>query len=299
MAGHYVNIFWNGGGMCEMMNRDEFIKGCKEYEKREKRDAMYKVATDLLTRSWQNREDRANALGVLLLTWNQAFYRYGAFDFNELEKCINNNFEKIESFKNRKIFDLSDSDKGDIKDLFKKFLDALQCDVIRFYDKEEDITNLKEILEKLRIPFSGNNLKTISKSMPSKYNANAAIEFVHKKKNKSKKDYLFFRISYFEEKEKREIQSWGERKKHIRKSPVAVAKTLHLLAPDFFPLWDMEIAKKKGYNYNKDPDEKYYNFCEDIRKIAEIVSSYPELPNKPLLKVIDEYNYSKYTQGWI
>ena len=286
------------GNKMNIPNRENFLKGCEEYEKREKRDAMYKVATDLLRKFWGNPENRANALGVLLLTWNQAFYRYGAFDFNELEKCINDNFEKIVSFRNRKIFDLSDSDREDIKDLFKKFLDALQCDVIRFHENEKDITNLKEILEKLEVTFSGSNLETISKSIHSKYEANASVEFVKKKSN-SKKDYFFFRISYFEEKEKIEIQSWGERKKLIRKSPVAVAKALHLLAPDFFPLWDMEIAQKNGYHYNKDPDEKYYNFCEGIRKIAEIVRTYSGTPNKPLLKLIDEYNYSKYTQEWI
>jgi len=36
-----------------------------------------------------------------------------------------------------------------------------------------------------------------------------------------------------------------------RTSPVAVSKALHLLAPDFFPIWDQKIAKAYGYNYSK------------------------------------------------
>jgi len=30
-------------------NREEFLKGCEEFEKHEKRDAMYKVATFLIS----------------------------------------------------------------------------------------------------------------------------------------------------------------------------------------------------------------------------------------------------------
>lgn len=60
-------------------NREEFLKGCEEFEKHEKRDAMYKVATFLVFHFWGKPSDMADGLGVLLLTWNQAFYRYGIF----------------------------------------------------------------------------------------------------------------------------------------------------------------------------------------------------------------------------
>ena len=62
-----------------------FQKGCDEYERREKRDSMYKVATFLVSHFWGKPNDVADGLGVLLLTWNQAFYRYGIFDFDKLE----------------------------------------------------------------------------------------------------------------------------------------------------------------------------------------------------------------------
>ena len=32
-----------------------------------------------------------------------------------------------------------------------------------------------------------------------------------------------------------------------RKSPVGVSKALHLLAPNFFPIWDNRIARAYGY----------------------------------------------------
>ncbi len=79
-------------------NREEFLKGCEEFEIHEKRDAMYKVATSLISHFWGNPSNMTDGLGVLLLTWNQAFYRYGIFDFNKLEKCITDDFKKIEIF---------------------------------------------------------------------------------------------------------------------------------------------------------------------------------------------------------
>ena len=62
--------------------REEFCKGCEEFERHEKRDAMYKVATFLVSYFWGRPSDMADGLGVLLLTWNQAFYRYMGFSIS-------------------------------------------------------------------------------------------------------------------------------------------------------------------------------------------------------------------------
>jgi len=199
-------------------NREEFLKGCEEFEKHEKRDAMYKIATFLTRHFWGKPADMADGLGVLLLTWNQAFYRYGIFDFGKLEKCIADNLQKLEGFRNRDILSLSSSDEYDIKDLFAKFLEALQIDA---------------------------------------------------------------------------------GKAQGRKSPVAVAKTLHVLAPKFFPLWDGRIARAYGCYYTENPAEKYISFCKITKAIAGKVRNYIDRRDKTLIKLIDEYNYSKYTQGWI
>lgn len=199
-------------------NREEFLKGCEEFQKHEKRDAMYKVATFLVSHFWGRPSDMADGLGVLLLTWNQAFYRYGIFDFDKLEKYITDNFQKIEGFRNRDISSLSKLDENAIKELFTKLLEALQIE-------------------------SG--------------------------------------------------------KKQGTKSPVAVAKALHLLAPNFFPLWDDKIARAYKCYYNDDPAEKYVSFCKITKSMIERVTNYIHRPNKTLVKLIDEYNYSKYTREWI
>src|SRR3989337_1068319 len=84
-------------------NREEFLKGCEEFQKHEKRDAMYKVATFLVLHFWGRPSDMADGLGVLLLTWNQAFYRYGILDFSALENCIARNQQALDTFRNRNI----------------------------------------------------------------------------------------------------------------------------------------------------------------------------------------------------
>jgi len=199
-------------------SQEEFRNGIKEFEKREPRDAIYKVSSFFISYFWKEPYNMAIGVGVLLLTWNRAFYRFGSFDFNKLENCIATNLEKLNSLRNRYITSLSKSDNKDINYLFKEFLEALQID-------------------------SG------------KYPG--------------------------------------------RKSPVAVSKALHLLAPDFFPIWDQKIAKAYGYNYYKNPEKKYFLFCRIIKNIADKVEDYVVHSDKTLVKLIDEYNFSKYTGGWI
>ena len=162
--------------------------------------------------------DMADALGVLLLTWNQAFYRFGPFDFEELEKCIKDNLSLLKDFRKRTIFSFSAHDEEKIRSLFNSFLKALKI-----------VT--------------------------------------------------------------------GKAKGRV--SPVGVAKALHLLAPEYFPLWDNEIALAYGCYYNVKPADEYLKFCSITKTVAEKVKDYLTHTDKTLLKLIDEYNYSKYTQEWI
>ncbi|MCJ7496694.1 MAG: hypothetical protein MUO78_00980 [candidate division Zixibacteria bacterium] len=201
-----------------ILNLEEFKRGYEKFEEHEKRDAMYKVAKFLVFNFWGKPPEMADGLGVLLLTWNQAFYRYGIFDFDKLEKCVTDNLRKIETFRTRDITSLSNSDEDDIKELFDEFLKALQID-------------------------SG--------------------------------------------------------KKQETTSPVAVAKALHLLAPKFFPLWDYKIAKAYKCYYNEKPAEKYIIFCKKTKTVADQLRNYVHRSEKTIVKLIDEYNYSKYTKGWI
>ncbi|MEM0342772.1 MAG: hypothetical protein QXU73_00755 [Thermoplasmata archaeon] len=204
---------------------ETFLRGCREFEEHEKRDAMYKVASFLMQYSWKKDIPMmADGLGVLLLTWNQAFYRYGLPDFQRLEDCIRSNLPKLEVYRRRSILSFSQTDHDEIISLFREFLDALQI---------------------------------------------------------------------------------AEGNSKGKKSPVAVGKALHLLAPDFFPAWDTEIQRGYHCYYNQDPAERYVRFCAIVRNIAseleaaERVKDCMSRTGKTLVKLIDEFNYSKYTQKWI
>ena len=104
----------------------ELTQGCQVYWKREPRDAMYRIAIQLVEMGWGNPADIADGLGVILLTWNQAAYRFGSFDFAELEEFLRRNQKVLASFRNRKIETFrAESDAVAVESLFFKALDAL------------------------------------------------------------------------------------------------------------------------------------------------------------------------------
>lgn len=82
--------------------------------------------------------------------------------------------------------------------------------------------------------------------------------------------------------------------------PTGAAKALHLLAPGFFPLWDGAIAKAYGSAFK--PRGKngkgYWDFMVRVRSLCEHLSSSISQEVK-LLKLLDEYNYCKYTKHWL
>jgi hypothetical protein len=278
-------------------NREEFCKGCEEFERHEKRDAMYKVATFLVSHFWGQPTDMADGLGVLLLTWNQAFYRYGIFDFDTLEKCITANLREIESFRSKDIADLSNSDEKNIKDSFNNFLEALQIDAISFSEKNRGKygeKSLERVLKKLDIEFQEKNLWTLFNSIKNS-KIGHAVEFIEG----SKKNSIQIQISKLGFEEKKSLYSLDKRVKVIKRSPVSVSKALHLLAPMFFPLWDDKIARAYGCYYNVNPAKKYISFCKTTKYVADKVKGYIVRSDRTLLKLVDEYNYSKYTKGWI
>lgn len=98
-----------------------------------------------------------------------------------------------------------------------------------------------------------------------------------------------------------------------KRSPVGVAKALHILAPRFFPLWDGEIAESLGCGWGNDSPSMYINFIQKVkRSIQQITSDYGRINKisedmakkkiieecsknsdyeKSLLKILDEYFY--------
>jgi len=192
----------------------EFTQGYQAFQAHEARDAMYRIATFLVEHFWEQPPDMADGLGVLLLTWNQAFYRYGSFDFGRLEEALRANMAIIKAFRTRDIQSLGEADEPAIERLFLAFLDALGTD--------------------------------------------------------------------------------------RGKSPVAVAKALHLLAPEFLPIWDDKIAKAYGCRYSRHPEQKYVAFAYKMQTLArQLQGQVPPNCDRTFLKLIDEYNYARYTKGWI
>ena len=201
------------------LSPSEFERGYLAFRAREPRDAMYKTATFLVQHFWGQPRDMADGMGVLLLTWNQAFYRYGSFDFALLEEALRTNMAVIEELRPRNIQSLVEADEPIVRQLFLAFLDALRI---------------------------------------------------------------------------------KEGKKKDCKSPVAVSKALHLLAPDFLPLWDDKIARGYDCYYNLRPDQKYVTFAYKMRSLAQQLQEHvPPDCGRTFLKLIDEYNYAKHTKGWI
>ncbi|NCD34563.1 MAG: hypothetical protein EOL87_14255 [Spartobacteria bacterium] len=81
--------------------------------------------------------------------------------------------------------------------------------------------------------------------------------------------------------------------------PVGAAKSLHLFAPDYFPLWDRAIATayvgvlgKIGSN-----GDRYWKMMNYASRQAQalVASGYSGKP----LKAIDEYNYCHFTKKWM
>lgn len=89
------------------------------------------------------------------------------------------------------------------------------------------------------------------------------------------------------------------------RSPVATAKSLHLLGPDFFPLWDNYIANAYDSLWGNSAFGvfQYIHFFWKIKDMIRAVSKCGCMrnpsPKRSLLKLIDEYNYSKFTKRWI
>ncbi len=82
--------------------------------------------------------------------------------------------------------------------------------------------------------------------------------------------------------------------------PVGAAKCLHLLAPHFFPIWDRAIAEAHGLPLGKigANAERYCRFMRIVRRQVQNLGGEQTIGRNPL-KAIDEYNYCKYTKGWL
>jgi hypothetical protein len=80
--------------------------------------------------------------------------------------------------------------------------------------------------------------------------------------------------------------------------PVGAAKALHLLGPNFFPLWDTAIRNAYGLAEagRRRNAPRYWAFMQTIKtQCAQFGGS--KRIGRPALKALDEFNYVKYTLG--
>lgn len=97
--------------------------------------------------------------------------------------------------------------------------------------------------------------------------------------------------------EKEDIEKWEKDIKEIYQDirkivgPTSASKILHLICPDFFPLWDSNIRKQAGVG---DKEKGYYEFMKESKgfldRYADVLSELAEsYDNKSKLRLVDEY----------
>lgn len=82
--------------------------------------------------------------------------------------------------------------------------------------------------------------------------------------------------------------------------PVGASKSLHLLAPRFFPLLDNAIARAYGlaFGVRGTNGDRYCRFIGITKEQCEALGGEQIIGRNPL-KAIDEYNYCRYTKEWM
>lgn len=80
--------------------------------------------------------------------------------------------------------------------------------------------------------------------------------------------------------------------------PVGAAKALHLLAPEFFPLWDRKIAEAYGICLGTAGENgtEYVRFM--LIAMEQMTGLQPHVELRGILKRLDEFNYCRFTKEW-
>lgn len=96
------------------------------FEANEPRDLFYRAATELVDLALRGATSLsvAEALGVLLQTWNRSYYQYRKFDnahFTDIEDLAVRHERTLAEYRNRAIDDLSDPDRTTVVAVFQDF----------------------------------------------------------------------------------------------------------------------------------------------------------------------------------
>ncbi len=100
------------------------------FEANEPRDLFYRAATELVALALDGKTSLsvAEALAVLLQTWNKMFYQYRRFDsqhFADIERLIRDYHSILITFRQRSIQSLNQGDESEVVRVFKAFEEVL------------------------------------------------------------------------------------------------------------------------------------------------------------------------------
>lgn len=98
----------------------------KEFERRAPRSLFYRAATELVTLAFSKKTklSLAEALAVLLQTWNRVYYQYHPFNqkhFSDIELLLKRHLGKVLPFRTRVISSFVEIDRKSIEFIFFKF----------------------------------------------------------------------------------------------------------------------------------------------------------------------------------
>jgi hypothetical protein len=102
----------------------------KAYVKYEPRDLFYRAATALVNLATCGKVpiSTAEALAVLLQTWNKAYYQYRPFDgrhFAEIERLLAKHQQTLAAFRKRTVAEFSSENEGGVEKVFSDFEQVL------------------------------------------------------------------------------------------------------------------------------------------------------------------------------
>ena len=112
--------------MAQRISPTDVKKARDAFEANEPRDLFYRAATELVDLALRGATSLtlAEALAVLLQTWNKAYYQYRRFDnahFASIERLLAKHQTALAGYRNRSIADVVPKEESTIATLFEAF----------------------------------------------------------------------------------------------------------------------------------------------------------------------------------
>lgn len=115
---------------CHQISSEQLQRAHQRFLENEPRDLFYRAAIHLVDEAWNNQGalTLAEAVSVLLQTWNRPFYRFRRFTnehFVDIERLLQTQRNTFQQYRAREISSLQDSDEQTIVGLFEVFESVL------------------------------------------------------------------------------------------------------------------------------------------------------------------------------